>query len=189
MKAIYIDAFAGLSGDLFLGALVDLGFQAEALVKLPSRLHLEGASISVKEVIRRGIASKQAIVEFPHEHVHRHLHHIEEILKLSDLPKKVVEGALETFTCLAQAEAKVHGTTPEQIHFHEVGAVDAILDIVGTHLGFYELGAESISCSPIPLSRGQAKMAHGVMPLPALPQQSKSSREFPLVRSMSPSSR
>ncbi|MCA9437210.1 MAG: nickel pincer cofactor biosynthesis protein LarC [Candidatus Omnitrophica bacterium] len=167
MKTIYIDAFAGLSGDLFLGALVDLGFQPESLERLPERLKLDGAKVTIKDVVRRGIASKQAIVEFPHEHVHRHLHHIKEILNQSDLPKEVTEGALKTFTCLAKAEAKVHGTTPDKIHFHEVGAVDAILDIVGTHLGFYELGTESIICSSIPLSRGQARMAHGVMPLPA----------------------
>jgi len=167
MKTIYIDAFAGLSGDLFLGALVDLGFQPESLERLPERLGLKRAKITIKDVVRRGIASKQAIVEFPHEHVHRHLSDIEKILKESDLPQEVIEGALKTFGCLAEAEAKVHGTTPEKIHFHEVGAVDAILDIVGTHLGFYELGTESLSCSSIPLSRGQAKMAHGVMPLPA----------------------
>lgn len=167
MKMIYIDAFAGLSGDLFLGALVDLGFHPESLERLPERLHLEGAKVRIQKVVRRGIAAKQAVVEIPHEHVHRHLHHIVEILNKSDLPQGVIDGAVRTFTILAEAEARIHGTTPEKIHFHEVGAVDAILDIVGTHLGFYELGAETINCSSIPLSRGRAKMAHGVMPLPA----------------------
>ena len=167
MNLIYIDTFAGLSGDLFLGSLADLGVPESTFTSLPARLQLEGASIRIEEVKRKGIAAKRAIVEVPHEHVHRHLHNIEEILSRSDLPESVVSGAVRTFRLLAEAEAKVHGTLPEKIHFHEVGAVDAILDIVGTHLGFQELGVDRAFCSPVPLSRGQAKMAHGVMPLPA----------------------
>jgi len=167
MNLLYIDAFAGLSGDLFLGALVDLGARSESLVALPERLGLKHCRIGIERVTRRGIAAKQVHVEYPEEHQHRHLSHIEELLSPSDLPSSVKEGALKTFRILAEAEAKVHGTTPDKIHFHEVGAVDAILDIVGTHLGFCELRVERVTCSPLPLSRGQAKMAHGMMPLPA----------------------
>jgi hypothetical protein len=167
MTILYIDAFAGLSGDLFLGALADLGVAQETFVSLPDRLGLEGASIELETAKVRGIAAKRAVVEFPHEHAHRHLNQVQEILERSDLPKAVVEGAVATFRRLAEAEATLHGTTPDKIHFHEVGAVDAILDIAGTHLGIYELKVDRIVCSPIPLSRGQAQMAHGVMPLPA----------------------
>jgi len=164
---LYIDAFAGLAGDMFLGALADLGASKETYASLPGRLGLKGASIRIEDVKRKGIAAKRAIVEFPHEHVHRRLSDIDKILSQSDLPESVTRGSLATFRRLAEAEAKVHGTTPEEVHFHEVGAVDAILDIVGTHLAVHELGIERVVCSPIPLSRGEGSMAHGKMPLPA----------------------
>jgi hypothetical protein len=166
-KLLYIDAFAGLSGDMFLGAIADLGVDLRLLEGLPKRLGFEHATLTVRGVNRKGIAAKQILIEAPHEHVHRHLRDIEEILRKSDLPSLVIAGSMKTFRLLAEAEAKVHGTEPGKIHFHEVGAVDSILDIVGTHLGFHELSVGEIVCSPVPLSRGSAVMAHGMMPLPA----------------------
>jgi uncharacterized protein (TIGR00299 family) protein len=166
-RVLYVDAFAGISGDMFLGALADLGLEAQILTSLPARLGFEHASLTIQTVIRQGIAAKQVCIEAPHEHVHRHIHHIQEILQNSDLPAPVSGNALKTFSLLAGAEAKIHGTTPEKIHFHEVGAVDSILDIVGTHLALHELGVDSVLSSPLPLSRGMARMAHGHMPLPA----------------------
>ncbi len=166
-RLLYIDAFAGLSGDMFLGALADLGLETEVLTGLPRQLGFTNARLEIQSIQRRGIAAKQVVIRAEHEHHHRHLHHIEEILSKSGLPAQVTEGALKTFHLLAQAEAKVHGTLPEKIHFHEVGAVDSILDIAGTHLGLHELKAERIECSPLPLSRGQTAMSHGVLPIPA----------------------
>jgi uncharacterized protein (TIGR00299 family) protein len=164
---LFIDAFAGMAGDMFLGALVDLGVSDKLFAELPGRLNLPQASIRFEVVHRCGIAAHQAHVEFPHEHAHRHLSHIEKILRGSDLPGLVIDAAIATFNRLAEAEARVHGTTLEKVHFHEVGAIDAILDITGTHLGVHELGVTRIACSPIPLSRGMARMDHGVLPLPA----------------------
>lgn len=164
---LYIDAFAGLSGDMFLGALSDLGLEPEVLTGLPQRLGFAQVSLDINPVQRRGIAARQVAIRAEHEHHHRHLSHIEEILTRSDLPDRVSEGALKTFRLLAEVEARVHGTVPEKIHFHEVGAVDSILDIVGTHLALHHLQIECIECSPLPLSRGQTHMGHGVLPLPA----------------------
>lgn len=166
-KVLFIDAFAGISGDMFLSALVDLGFSGELLSALPGRLGFDHASIEIESVVRKGIAAKRVVIHTPHEHQHRHLSHIETILRGSDLPPAVVEGALGTFRKLAEAEARIHATTPERIHFHEVGAVDSILDITGVHLGLHELGVERVICSPLPLARGEGNMAHGRMPLPA----------------------
>ncbi len=164
---LYIDAFAGLSGDMFLGALADLGLEAEILTGLPQLLGFENARLEIKPVQRRGIAARQVVIHVEHEHHHRHLHHIEEILAKADLSSRAAEGSLKTFRLLAEAEAKIHGTVPEKIHFHEVGAVDSILDVVGTHLALEALGVETIQCSPLPLSRGQTNMDHGVLPVPA----------------------
>lgn len=164
---LYIDAFAGLSGDMFLGALADLGLEAEVFTSLPQRLGFAEVTLEIQAIQRRGIAAKQVVIHAEHEHHHRHLHHIEEILSRSGLPASVAEGALKTFRLLAQAEARVHGTVPEKIHFHEVGAADSILDITGTHLGLHQLQVERIECSPLPLSRGQTAMSHGVLPIPA----------------------
>lgn len=166
-QLLYIDAFAGLSGDMFLGAFAGLGLEAEVLTGLPQRLGFSEVSLEIHDIQRRGIAAKQVVIHAGSEHHHRHLHHIEEILSKSDLPKKVTGGAWKTFRLLAEAEAKVHGTVPEKIHFHEVGAVDSILDIVGTHLALDELSIERVECSPLPLSRGQTAMSHGVLPVPA----------------------
>jgi len=152
---------------MFLGALADLGLRPEVLTELPQRLGFENATLEINSVQRRGIAARQVIIRAEHEHHHRHLHHIEEILSKSNLPACVVENTFKTFRLLAEAEAKVHGTLPEKIHFHEVGAVDAILDITGTHLALDELGVKGVQCSPLPLSRGTTSMDHGVLPVPA----------------------
>ncbi len=164
---LYIDAFAGLSGDMFLAALADLGLAPGLLEGLPKRLGFPKATLSIRTLVSSGIAAKQVAIGAPREHVHRHLADIETILSGSDLPKSVMEGAMRTFRLIAEAEGKIHGTDPGKIHFHEVGAVDSILDIVGTHLGVQELGASHVICSPIPLARGKAAMAHGVLPVPA----------------------
>lgn len=164
---LYIDAFAGLSGDMFLGGLIGLGVPEKIFSDLPGRLGFEGTRIEFETVKRKGLAAHKVNIHFPQEKKHRHLSDIQEILEKSDLDRHVVEASLASFKLLADAEARVHGTTPDKIHFHEVGAVDSILDIVGTHQGVAHLGVERVLCSPLPLSRGMATMAHGLMPFPA----------------------
>jgi uncharacterized protein (TIGR00299 family) protein len=171
---LFIDAFAGISGDMFLGALShcveDMHLKEgvhQTLTGLPSRLGFQDTTLRIEEVKRRGIMARQVHITTPEEHHHRHLHQIEELLQKSELPTKVIQGAMKTFRLLAEAEGKIHGIEPAKVHFHEVGAVDSILDIVGTHLGIHELGIETVLCSPLPLSRGMTGMAHGMMPLPA----------------------
>lgn len=164
---LYVDAFAGLSGDMFLGGLVGLGVPQNLLAELPRRLGFEGVQMEFDVVKRKGLAAHKVNILCPEEKKHRHLSDIELILEKSDLDRNVVDSSLSSFRLLAEAEARVHGTTPDRIHFHEVGAVDSILDIVGTHLGVVYLGVQRVLCSPLTLSRGMTTMAHGVMPFPA----------------------
>src|SRR5690606_38288169 len=106
-------------------------------------------------------------IDESHGHPHRHLRHIVEIIERGDLPEEVKRASLETFQRIAVAEAEVHGSTPEKIHFHEVGAVDSIVDIVGAHLALHQIKPDRIEASPLHVGSGTVKCAHGVMPVPA----------------------
>jgi len=165
----YLDIPSGLSGDMFLGCLVDAGWPVERLraVIAGMKLPAEEWSIETRDVKKVGIRATLVDVRAREGHAHRHLKHIREIIAAGDVPEPVKEKAIAVFTRLANAEAKVHGTTPEKIHFHEVGAVDAIIDIVGACAGISEMGIEKIYASPVPTGSGWGNMAHGQMPLPA----------------------
>ena len=165
----YLDLPSGLSGDMFLGCLIDAGWPIDRLrgVIANMRLPAEEWSIEVRDVKKVGIRATLVDVRAKEGHAHRHLKHIREIIEKGEAPDHVKQKALAVFTRLANAEAKVHGTTAEKIHFHEVGAVDAIIDIVGACAGIFDLGIEKIYASPVPLSGGWGHMAHGQMPLPA----------------------
>jgi uncharacterized protein (TIGR00299 family) protein len=169
MTLAYFDAAAGASGDMILGALVDAGLPFEALRDSLAGLAVEGYALRCERVMRRGVVATKLHVELldtPAPHA-RHLRHIVELLDNSELPPEVRAKALSVFQRLAEAEAKVHGTTPERIHFHEVGAVDAIVDIVGACWGLALLGVERVVCSPLPVSHGWVECEHGRLPVPA----------------------
>lgn len=165
----YLDLPSGLSGDMFLGCLVDAGWPIDALHRLITGLHLPPDSWSVRaEPVMRGpLRATLVHVNVTEGDQHRHLHDVRQIIEAADLPSEVQAGAIAVFTRLAEAEASVHGTSVEAIHFHEVGALDAIIDIVGVVAGLHALGIERLYASGVPLGEGWTRSAHGRIPLPA----------------------
>jgi len=166
-RIAYFDCIAGASGDMILGALVDAGVPIEKLQETANSLGISGLQLSVHQVKRGEFFAAKVEVHAPHEHAHRHLHHIEAILNKAVLPDPVREKAIQIFRRLAEAEAKVHRTTPEKIHFHEVGAVDAIADVACSVAGLHFLGVERVAVSVFPLGGGTVKCEHGIIPVPA----------------------
>ncbi|MFN8439996.1 MAG: nickel pincer cofactor biosynthesis protein LarC [Caldilineaceae bacterium] len=165
----YLDMPSGISGDIFLGCLVDAGWPIERLHATVEKMSLpsESWSIRAESVMRGALRATLVHVQVQKGDQHRHLHHIQAIIEAATLPDVVKQRAIAVFTRLAQAEATVHGTTVEQIHFHEVGALDAIIDIVGTCAGLHELGIDKLNASGLPLGEGWTQSAHGRIPLPA----------------------
>lgn len=168
-KILYYDCFAGISGDMNLGALVDLGVDARHLKKELEKLNIEGFRLEVKPDLRKGISGTKVtvIVDHPENEKHRHLSHIEDLINNSTLPDRVKEKSLAIFMKVAEAEAKVHNIPIEKVHFHEVGALDSIADIVGAAICQEYLGVDEIHASPVQLGGGMVKCAHGLMPVPA----------------------
>lgn len=165
----YLDLPSGISGDMFLGCLVDAGWPIADLEATIQQLGLPADSwrIEQKAVMRGPLRATLVDVRAAVGDVHRHLHHIREIIRQSSLPHSVQEQAIAVFTRLAAAEASVHGSTIEEVHFHEVGAIDAIIDIVGVCAGLAALGVERLYASGAPLGEGWTNSAHGRIPLPA----------------------
>ncbi|GIW86732.1 MAG: UPF0272 protein [Isosphaeraceae bacterium] len=166
MRIAYFDCFSGISGDMTLGALVDAGVDPSLLQATIDQLGI-GAQLTFEPVRRAGFRATWARVASPEEHAHRHLHHIEAILDKAALPSRADALARSIFRKIAEAEARVHGSTIEKVHFHEVGAVDSIVDIVGAAVGLDALQLDRIEASPLPPGRGSVQAAHGRMPLPA----------------------
>jgi len=166
MKTLYFDCFAGASGNMILGALIALGVDEKELVEQIKLLNVSDFAIEITKVDRSGISAIHADVRVPHEHAHRHLSTIEKIINDSKLSENIKNRAIAIFTNLAEAEAKIHGIEVEKVHFHEVGAMDAIIDVVGACVGFEMLGIEKFICSKIHVGSGFAKMAHGKFPIP-----------------------
>ena len=170
MKIAYFDCFAGASGDMILGALLDAGLELADLTRELDKLGLDHWHLDRRDVVKNGISGSQAMVTIDddhHGHHHRHLSHITAIIDGSDLDPAVKRDSLRIFKRLAEAEAKVHNTTINHVHFHEVGAMDAILDIVGGVIGLHLLGIERIVCSPLHVGSGTVDCAHGTLPVPA----------------------
>jgi uncharacterized protein (TIGR00299 family) protein len=167
MKLAYFDCFSGISGDMTLGALVDAGCDAGRLCAELHGLQVPGWELSTEKVWKNGMAATAVRVKTEDQSRHRSLSAIEEILAKSRLAPHVRERAIAIFRTLGHAEAAVHDVPVEKIHFHEVGAVDAIVDIVGSCIGFEALGIEKFACSPLNVGGGTAKMAHGELPVPA----------------------
>ncbi len=166
MRIAYFDCFSGISGDMTLGALVDAGIDPRAIHEAVASLGLPCA-LTFEAVRRGGFRATHARVEAPPEHAHRHLHHIEAMIDKSALTPRQKDLAGRIFLRLGEAEAAVHGVDLKKIHFHEVGAVDSIVDIVGAAVGLDLLGVERFESSPVPPGRGSVQAAHGRMPLPA----------------------
>lgn len=166
MRTLYFDCFAGASGNMILGALTALGIDREVLYSEISKLNISDFDLVFTDVDRSGISATHLEVKVPHQHVHRHLHHIAAIIGDSSLSDSVKSRAMAIFSRLAEAEAKIHGIDVQKVHFHEVGAMDAIIDIVGACIAFEMLGIEHFACSKIHVGSGFAEMAHGKFPVP-----------------------
>ncbi|HPE77733.1 MAG TPA: nickel pincer cofactor biosynthesis protein LarC [Draconibacterium sp.] len=169
MKILYYDCFAGISGDMNLGALIDLGVDSNYLKTELEKLNIEGFHLEIKKDQRRGISGTKAdvIIENQENEKHRHLRHVEEIVNGSSLPDHVKINALKIFDLIAVAEAKIHNISKERVHFHEVGALDSIADIVGAAICLDYLKVDKVMSSSIQLGGGMVKCAHGIMPVPA----------------------
>ena len=150
-----------------LGALFDAGLDFELWKCELDKLQFAHIGVSTEKILKNGISATQIRLDLPHEHAHRGIRDIEAILRSSQLSKRIQDRAMQVFDLLAQAEAAVHNTTVESIHFHEVGAMDSIVDIVGVVIGLELLGIESVSVSAIHLGSGFVKCAHGLLPVPA----------------------
>ncbi len=167
MRIAYLDCASGISGDMTLGALVDAGADLSVIQAGIDSLGLPQCRLQASQVKKRGFRATQITIEHEPEHQHRHLHHIAAMIEGSALIAPQRALATQIFTKLAEAEAKVHGTSIEKVHFHEVGAVDSIADIVGTAIGFNLLGIERVICSPVPTGHGFVEIAHGRCSIPA----------------------
>lgn len=183
MKIAYFDCPSGISGDMTLGALVDAGVDLAAIQAGVDSLGLTPVKFVATEVKRRGFRATKVSIEHEPEKAHRHLHHItEKIDASSTLTTAQRELARRIFTRLGEAEAKVHGTTLRKVHFHEVGAVDSIADIVGSAIGLTLLGVDRIVCSPVPPGSGYIHIEHGRVSVPA-PATAELLRGIPLAPS------
>ena len=184
MKTLYINCFAGIAGDMFIGALLNLVPDKSILIdgiRKITALDPEEYELVIENATRNGIAGVNFDVHLHHHHHeheheehehhehhhHRHLADIEAMITASELPERVKVASLRAFSVLAEAEAHVHGTTPDKIHFHEVGAVDSIIDIVGSFILVDALGWPRVLCAPVNVGSGTVKCAHGILPVPA----------------------
>ncbi len=179
MKTLYLDCFAGIAGDMFIGALLNLvpspAILTEGIRKIKA-LEPEEYELIIEHATKNGIAGINFDVklkhhehhhEHEHEHHHRHLSDIEAMIFSSDLSERVKRDSIRAFSILAEAEAHVHGTTTDEIHFHEVGAVDSIIDIVGAFILMEALNWPRVLCSPVNVGSGTVECAHGILPVPA----------------------
>ncbi len=166
MRICYLDAFSGISGDMLVGALADAGADSSAIADALHSLN-SGASVLFEKVQRGGIAACKFHVQVDEPQKHRHLSAILKIIDGATLPDRAKQNATAVFQRLGEAEASVHNVPIEKVHFHEVGAVDSIADIVGACLGFELLSVDAIYSSPLNLGTGTVRAEHGVMPVPA----------------------
>ena len=167
MKTAYIDCFSGISGDMMVGALIDLGLHKELLEENLGKLSLQGYRIFTRRVNKGGIDSVDFKVEIKGPQSPRNYRDIKEMLEASSLKEEVKSLSLKIFAILAEAEGKVHGVEPDDVHFHEVGGIDSIVDVVGTAIGVDYLGIENACASDIITGKGFVETDHGQMPVPA----------------------
>jgi uncharacterized protein (TIGR00299 family) protein len=168
MKILSYDCFSGISGDMNLGAMIDLGVDPGYLIDELKKLNLAGWDLQVQKDQRHGITgTKVTVIQTGHEHAHRHLSDLEKIINDSALNIKTRDLSLKIFMTIAQAEAKVHGTTIDHVHFHEVGAIDSIIDVVGAAICYNALNVDAVHVSTVELGGGFVKCDHGILPVPA----------------------
>ena len=169
MKILYFDCFSGVSGNMILGAMVDAGIDIKALKKELKKLDLHGYSLKVSKVKRKGIkGTKVDVIVDKKKHLHHtHYKDIKRLIERSKLPEKIKEDSLSIFKNIAEAEAKIHRTSVDNVHFHEVGAVDSIVDVVGASICINLLNPDIILSSPINTGKGMVKTEHGLLPVPA----------------------
>ncbi len=181
MKVAYLDLFSGLSGDMTLGALIAAGAPPAEIRRGLSKLGLRGYTLVSRRVMRGAIRAVKADVRIPRPtHHHTTLRSILRLIRESGLPPAVKETASDVFLRLGTAEGRIHGVDPQKVEFHEVGAVDSIVDIVGSCLGFHLLGIEKVFCSKVPVARGEIRTRHGLLPNPG-PAALELLKGFPLV--------
>lgn len=167
MQQAYLDGSSGISGDMLLGAMLDAGFDAKQLLDELKKLSLGFFKLKRTRTTRGGVAGTRFEVEITGDHPHRNLKDIVAIIEPSSISDRVKQNALKIFRKLAEAEGKIHGKPPEEIHFHEVGAMDAIIDIVGACVGMEALEISELVCSPLNVGSGHVQAAHGSLPVPA----------------------
>ncbi len=166
-KIAYLDCFSGISGNMALGALLDCGLPEDAFRRELDKIGVGGYRLEIREVVKTGLRGLFVDIRVEEKQPHRHLADIENIIRSSPLAPRVRERSLIVFQKLAQAEARAHGEPVEKIHFHEIGAVDAILDVVGTAICLEMLGVEKLFSSVIHIGAGTVQTAHGLLPVPA----------------------
>jgi hypothetical protein len=167
MRALIFDPFAGAAGDMTIAALLDLGLEEDWLREFVASLGLGDVRVRTERVRRCGVACAYVAFEIPEQGGHRHLRHILEILERAPVSERTRARAVEAFQRIAAAEAALHGTTVEKVHFHEVGALDAILDVLGAMQGVEQLGFEAFHTRPIAVGSGVIEIEHGRYPVPA----------------------
>lgn len=167
MTVAILDPFSGISGDMTLGALLAVGLDPDWLRALPQRLGLPDVEVRIRTVMRGGLACQKVDFDIPPQPHGRHIREIRRMVEAADVPPSVAERADRAFTAIAECEAEIHGTTVDRVHLHEVGAVDAILDVVGAIWGFELIGAQQIFCGTMSVGDGFVEAAHGVLPVPA----------------------
>jgi len=166
-RIAYLDCVGGLAGDMLVAALLDAGGSRNALETLPASLGIDAVEVSVTHVERQGVGALHVVFAPVHDDARRDWRTIRALIEGASLPDPVRGTALSTFRRLAEAEASVHGVPVDDVHFHELGAVDTLMDVCGAHALIHELGIEEVVCSPLPIARGHVAAAHGPLPLPA----------------------
>jgi uncharacterized protein (TIGR00299 family) protein len=167
MRTAILDPFSGIAGDMTLGAMIAVGLDPAWLRELPARLGLDGVTVDIREVLRGELVCWKVDFQIPPQPHGRHITQIREMVARSDAPAAVRDKADAVFWAIATAEGEIHGMPPEKVHLHEVGAVDAILDVVGVVWGLSELGVEDVRCGLLRTGDGTVRAAHGLLPVPA----------------------
>jgi hypothetical protein len=166
-RVAYLDCVGGLAGDMLLAALLDAGAGLDTLRGVPSALGIDGVRIDVERVERQGIGALHLRIAADDEQDHRHYAHIRELVERADLPERARARSLEAFRRLAEVEGGIHGVEPDEVHFHELGSLDTLVDVCGAFVLLEELGVDRVVSSPLPFARGYVQAAHGTLPLPA----------------------
>ena len=166
-RVAYLDCVGGLAGDMLLAALLDAGADLERLRAVPAALGIGGVEITAERVERQGIGALHVRIDAPDDRAHRDYRAIRDLVEGSDLPERARSRALDAFARLAEAEGRIHGVPADDVHFHELGSLDTLVDVCGAFSLLDDLDISRVACSPLPFARGLTRAAHGVLPLPA----------------------